>query len=513
MGNFTFSDMKKACKVYEPKGKYAGKIMCAHHATMKTLLNYTGELGSVVNMYYALTFSLLKEGFQVQKFNETMEISSVHQQYYQLVHRQKEELEGKIKAGLASVSQAVADYELAQHDLREYKKFLELDENGEPVLDEKTKKPKLTTNEHTLKTIFVQQVDYHTGDASGGGGAGRLSMEFLRNNNIMPTIVDDFMVMDSKDDLKKDKFKNIATVEKNLLKTKWDAYKKWEKIFLKEVLERYARIRQLVAGREKSIEEYRNWLKPYIARHKLLKEGLESSDSRKSALTSFISSSGRATSSNAINLWIWIAFSIVEFFKADGEMLAKKPVEAYDKYAKELIFNTEWGLNADYPWITEKWVKKKINEIYEDKWMKKDQLYYVFITVDLDRTNMKSASGSELEDGDFNVTSYMLTQNAMLVKLLELKAKQEDFERDVNEFLGITNEMPAESPVTEKKKNPLEQVGSFLSSTGLSMKFFKTGPYERDMQDRLTKFYFKPMAVDYYGKVTSLLKGSMKIGD
>src|SRR3989344_1276464 len=87
-------------------------------------INFTGPVGSSSAIYYSLVFQLGKWEYLRQKASEFLEVSPIHGQYYQLSHKQREELEGRIKTGLASASQAVADMELLLHDMRKYKEFL-----------------------------------------------------------------------------------------------------------------------------------------------------------------------------------------------------------------------------------------------------------------------------------------------------------------------------------------------------------------------------------------------------
>ena len=65
---------------------------------------------------------------------------------------------------------------------------------------------------------------------------------------------------------------DVTQAEATVLKTKNELYKEWKKQFLPAVKERYARIENLAKARKKSIEEYRNWMKPYIVQYKAMKE-------------------------------------------------------------------------------------------------------------------------------------------------------------------------------------------------------------------------------------------------
>ena len=95
-------------------------------------------------MWISFLCWLTNKGYKIQKFDESLEVSPVDSGYYALTQRQKEEMEAKIKHGLESVANTVAEYELLMHDLRRYKEFLKL----------------ITTNdEHALRAIFIDEVD------------------------------------------------------------------------------------------------------------------------------------------------------------------------------------------------------------------------------------------------------------------------------------------------------------------------------------------------------------------
>ncbi|MCK4550921.1 MAG: hypothetical protein KAT91_03125, partial [Candidatus Aenigmarchaeota archaeon] len=186
----------------------------------KIILNPTTAPGGIMGMYYSLMFELPKDNWNPAKPEETIEVSPVHQQYYQLVTAQKEQLEGKIKQGMASISQSIADLELVEHDKRKYDEFQEyLDELKSP--DAKKKREANLR----LKSVFVDQVDFHVGGT--GQGAGRLSLAFMRNNNIMPTVVDDFFRMGSLEDINTGKLQDLPDVERRMLETKFNAYNQW----------------------------------------------------------------------------------------------------------------------------------------------------------------------------------------------------------------------------------------------------------------------------------------------
>ncbi|MBI5347463.1 MAG: hypothetical protein HZB66_02540 [Candidatus Aenigmarchaeota archaeon] len=527
------------------KDAWAGHALFGVPENQWTLINVTGPIGSTASIYYPLVFQLRKWMYNVQMSNEWIEVSPVHQQYYQLTHKQKEDLETRIKSALASVAQSVSDLELLEHDLRKYKEFLDYlhcthsEKTGDvfekPEPDNKKEKEEWKkekrSGEHEMKALFIDQVDFHAGSA--GQGAGRLSMSFMQQQNIMPSIVQDFFEMEGLDDLEKSsRLKNIPTVEKNMLKTKWIAYQEWRRLFDNEIKKRFKNIFRLVESRRSSVVHYREWLRPYIARHRILEEGFQVSGGgggRGTTLTSFVHSSGQAVASNGIIIWAWREYLAPELYRTPGEMTAKARLEGavpWDDWTmKNLIMNKDTGLKAEHTWIDEDWVYKKIKQIDEHRWLDENRPYYSFFDIDYRRTNIKFASGAEIEDADFTVNHFILSQNIVFVKLLEVLAKQDELERYINELIGFpaTGEVKDEKKAIEeakeamkkpkeKEKKPLipasvkEAPQKFFSFFDMGLKFAKAGPYERDLNDRITKSYMKAMAVDRFLPLTGFIK-------
>lgn len=448
-----------------------------------TSLNLTSTPGAVSAVYYSLVFQLGRMDFKVYKVDEAIEVSPVHAQYYQLTMKQKEELEARIKAGLASAAQAVSDYELLKHDERKYLEFKHYFE---------------AKDEHALRAVFIDQVDVHTGEG--------ISMRSIVAR--WPTLIADFMKLkddDTDPDKVKDRLK-ISKAEAIVLVTKNKLYKEWKGIFLSEVDSRLDRIQSLIASRQKSIDEYREWLKPYITRFKLIKQAFEQPASRKAAVSDFVAAGGHAVSSAQVVVWAWKDVQPSEIRRPAPELAALKPIDPYDDFTKrELIWNKYYGLVTDYPWMTKEWVDKKMNEIKNiDKWMAADRYYYTLLEITFDRCNIRLASGGEIEDGVFKVNELWMSQNALLAKLLELKAKQEEMERYVDELLGLKPKPEAGKPLELKKKE------EYKAPWGL--RFFKPKSYESDFDDRIPEYHLSNAAKACYIPVVAYLKNEFKFG-
>ena len=88
-------------------------------------LDFDSSLGKGSGVLLSLIFQLPKWGFDRVKIDETIVVTPVFQQYYQLTIKQKEELEAIIKSSLASIATALSDLEMLRHDLRKYKEFMD----------------------------------------------------------------------------------------------------------------------------------------------------------------------------------------------------------------------------------------------------------------------------------------------------------------------------------------------------------------------------------------------------
>ena len=144
-----------------------GKIVCLGPFEGHTTLDLTAPPGVASGVYYGMVFQLGKWEFKVHKADEAIEVSPVHAQYYQLTLKQKEDLEAKIKSGLGQAAQAIGDFELLKHDERKYQEFLNYHESRD---------------EHSLRAVFIDQVDVHNGDT----GLRQIVQRW-------PTIIADFM--------------------------------------------------------------------------------------------------------------------------------------------------------------------------------------------------------------------------------------------------------------------------------------------------------------------------------
>jgi len=152
--------------------------------------------------------------------------SHLHDEFMQ----RRQQAEQRVKQAMQGIEQLRKNKHLLQHDIRKLRGKVESLRSGE---------------ETTIKGDFIELVD-----SAGGGqqGSAQGSLDFLRNNNIYPSIVADFQEMDSLNDLlsaekKAEKhggepseyqdgpLSNLPENEKAVLKKKYSMYEKWKDLY------------------------------------------------------------------------------------------------------------------------------------------------------------------------------------------------------------------------------------------------------------------------------------------
>ena len=554
-------ELGKDVPASHPKAPHLGLFLCSgptkppgvEGSVNQTIdLNFTGKPGEASSIYYSLFFQLPKWGWNVVKADEWIEVSPTHREYYDRTASTKQMLESTIKTGLAAAAQSVADYELMAHDLRKYKEVLSYFAEGD---------------EHVLRSMFVDQVDIHT-DMPGQP----LSMRAIAPR--WPTIIADFLSLTDEDtDIDKVVKKiNISRAEAVILVTKNKLYMEWKKMFLDAAKTRYQTIRGLVEGRRKSIQEYRNWLKPYIARFRMTRLGGERPNVRADTLKSFVDITGMATFSNEVRLFAWKPFRVAEVRKPGTEVKDDFALYPYDEYTRENLIIGDDGLAKLYPWLRNERVycvdckkfypsgilqcpnprcgslnlinRTLADEIVETEILKSwknmengldpYELYYMFLDFDVFRVGTRLPVG-EIEDITFLIKNFTISQNVLLVKLLELRCREIELEHYIDEMLGMRVEdrkldeiLTADFPQFKETKE-LGEYKKLVKSlrdtsnayTGFLKKmktpkmknlmFLKQGKYERDFKDRITKNYLKPAGAQY-GAIVGFIKSLMGVG-
>lgn len=457
--------------------KWSGKACLVQALDQNIILDLTAPVGTWTGMYYSLMAQLGNWEFNVRKVDESIEVSPMYKGFYEMVMGERQNIEIKVKKVIDDIITHSSDLELLKHDFRRYKEFYEYFD-----FDMKKGKP----DEHSLKAVFIDMVDYHTGE----GAPGRLSMVAMQMNNIFPTIIQDFYQMEKLEDLQeKDRLKNLPNVEKDMLKTKWLAYQEWKNLFGSEVRSRYSRLKELIESKSNMLEKSKEWIKPYMARYKMLKEGFSSEKFRTDRLVNPFGPSSQPTSATSITVWAWKEFPVPEAHKASGELLAlKEDIAKFikvdkdraileDKWTKEnLLLSPKTGLRSKYDFVDSDWIEEKITDIYmKDDWFKarkrinRTYLYYAFLEINFTIWTTRTPTGIELEDINITVRAYWMSRNVLLTKLFEIKAMQEEFENDLDRMLGINIQEKYQAKKDEKTLSEIVRKSGFGDSMANSL--------------------------------------------
>ncbi len=466
-------------------------------------LDLTAPNGALSGQYYSLMFQLGRNGFGVFKIEESIDVSPVFKQYYELTINQKHELEARVKQGLGQIATAIHDYDLISHDLRKYREYMDYytkiergeKESKSKVKEEKEKGEKLKKEgEQTLRSVFIDQVDAHTGDS-------------IAIKNIVqrwPTIIVDFMRLDDEDtDQKKiaEKYQ-ITEAEGSVIATKNKLFLEWrDNLFKPTLKERYQNVLRLMEARKASITNYTEMLKPVIARFKIINEGMDSKGYRNFALRGLFQAGSQAYSIDTTRIWAFMPFAPAEKYKVTRDYLDEIPLRkaGFTKSEiEELVKNGDNGLSKDKPIASALPVEPSIDKIVRRYWPEVEKQYkvklsihdvfaarkrltemflrrsmdivggqarrgtgegaqygstwqfspyFIFLDLPFERAVIKTPNGTEIEDLALNtMTVKNRTQNVIIVTLLEIIAREKQLENYMNNMLG-------EMGVTGKDKN------------------------------------------------------------
>ncbi len=492
--------------------------------------------GQAEIIYLVFLYRLVKWHFVPLKADEWMELNPIHTPPFFTALAAKEKLEQHIKQGLSQVTQATADYELFKNDLRKYDEILS-------YFYESKKEGK----EHVLRSLFVDRVDAHTGE-----GYSMISMA-----RRWPTIITDFIRLKTEDaeDLEKlQKSLNISLAEATVLKTKDRIYEHWKKYFFDDIKERYARIKNLMEAQEKQLNEYANWLKPYVNKYKRIKEISEVKTHFKlneAQVFSYTPFSGLRA-----RLWFYRGFTPEEMGKPFEEVenpvddfvlrWARKFEEKYGvSFVRDLLKPEEIENDDEYDYDN---LRKAIEkyfaivskaEDYTHEIVKyvtvidKRYKYFAFFDIYYEADYMKGSQGPlEMEDIYYHIFPYIVSINVLLVLHLELYAKELRFQRYIEKLIGTKNaEKELEKEIDdifkeaekEEKKRKGEKIKkekekkkkNLLLHQRLRKRYIKwrieklpkydklilrylrkKGPYERLNKERFSKEYATPLGKD-----------------
>ncbi len=478
------------------------------------VIDYTAPMGKCSGLYWSLIFWMLKQDYKIMKVDESMNVTPIHTEIYNLLVGQRERIETQIKSGLASAASAVADYELVYHDYRRYKEIWDYLQQGKE-------------DEHVLRSLFIDRVDAHTGEP----------FSLISMAKRWPTIITDFIRMGSRE-YKGKEWKNIKEImdaldvpsaEATVLKTKNELFKEWKRLFLPEVKNRLARIKALMDARKRSIEEYRKWLRPYVARHKMMKDALEGAPASNLTSPFVVPAFGQAVMATGVRLWAWKPLLKTEPHKPETRRQAgKQIIDPYDDIVKVYKEAIEAKYNVT---ITDDEVKTLIADKlnfsgqHGEPYIHMEDMYFIFLDINIERTIIRMPGGGEIEDMMFNpITTYLLSANALLIHAIEALAMEKQFDEELNELIGVSEEEAMKKIEREEKakEEPTQSKKTFperLSDTGRRIKnffnrfypyFFRSGPYESTMKERVTKIYLVNSGT-MYGEVVNFIKEGMGI--
>ncbi|MBI3412790.1 MAG: hypothetical protein HY051_01775 [Candidatus Aenigmarchaeota archaeon] len=595
------------------------------------LINPTGPLGFISLLYIKTMLQLPKWGYGVYKHIDSFEINPTYREYYAATLATKQDLEGKIKAGLESASRAISDYELLAHDHRKYEDYLTyLNNYGQGMKDlEKARKEKnedgakkaermILEANTSLKAVFIDQVDVHTGEG--------VALKLIVSR--WPNIIVDFMKLEddmtTSEDIVKRLVPKITTAEAVVLATKNKLFTRWKELFRGAVTQRYLNILSLMNARRKSIEQYKKWLRPYIIQHELLQESQEKGGSALGpasgssagqggkSLTHRLKAGAHAMSFHDIAAYAWKPFAPGDMYRASverkeidvkleflgkdtsdrgraedtailqrfglsydnvkgGKFTTNFWLNPYDIVAKVGLYGEKAGSKSgriadggkclvdEYPWIKPKEIEAQAIRLIKDSegqqrnyyntlLLHPDYMYYILWDLIFSRAIISIPQGT-VDDGFVFIKIAFISQNVLLVKLIERWASEQRFDRNVEEVLGLTAidekedidaSITGNMEVEAKKKfsalyekadgkdkgkeekgfdfiksieHRLNELSNGLQIFGMNFQLFKKGPYETNLRDRITRQFSKAFADTYRDEFISWFEDAAKIGD
>ncbi|GEM_PF-879329 len=476
---------------------YPGEGIFAPPFEALKYLDLEFPMGTGSGVYISLMFQLGKWGYARADVKHTIDVSPVYKEYYSLIMDQKEKLEGQVKNGFASLTQAIQDFELIDHDLRKYAEYLkwfrdlerakrDLEEvkkkNDKPKIEEAEKNYK--EKQHIIKAMFIDQVDAHTGES--------VSLRGIAPR--WPTIIADFMDLYDEDVTDKDiqDRLNIPRAEAIILKTKNELYRYWKETFLTNIISRYKRLKQMALARKFSIKDTADDLVPIISRYKSIKDARFDMKGAAEATYNWSRLDAQAIALDEWEVWAWKPFIVKEepfpnvrfaetpislneagFNKEEREQLKKSgtseisfPMPAIpimDRHVRNIMkmIESDHGIKLSVKSVVEcaQDINKRFStpDVYSTRrtgqssavesgprWEFSSQ--YIFLRIPILRYVLKLPNGGMMEDMVFSpMQSFNATQNIIIGHMLEIKAIREKERREIALLLGLETEKLGES--------------------------------------------------------------------
>lgn len=550
-------------------GFIPGEIAHVSPPNAKAQIMIDTPLGKGSGIFFGFLWQMRKLGFHVQKVSEAIEISPVHQQYYQLTVQQKQTLEGQVKSALAGVQTSISDFELLSHDIRRYREFMNYYEDLEKAKKEKNDAD-IQKNNQTLKSLFIDQVDVHSGEG--------VALKLIASR--WPTIIVDFMrIGDSDTDPKKLAAKyGFSEAEGVVLATKNKIFLQWRDLFKEAVMSRYQHLRELVGARSRSIDEYRNMVKPYIMRHKMIREFGETVEGR-GILKSFSwwRPATQAVSLDIAEYWMWKPFAAPELYRPSAQTFDEDipitspklrfPQDLKDNIKENIgrlgnagfknIKSFPTGIEPVDKWVwflkgeMEQYYKKRYNyragldvvDVFEarkrladqyaeySRWDWQPSPYFICLEMPTFRIVVRNPDGTESETfifGDYPQHPMMApldTQNVMVLRQLELILQEKEMENYITDMVGesvggkktediVKEDYPYlhdQEPKTGKKGAPVKKKEFKIKPTKAQMnfKFQRNGPYDAIFMERVAAIMVKEIVASTFAFAKGYLKSAV----
>jgi len=523
---------------YPPeKGMRPGEGINSNPADQNELLDYTTTLGGCTGVYYGLMFQLGKLGFERVKVSEAIFVSPINKGYYDLVLGERERLSQQIKSGLASIAQAYADLELILHDLRKYREYIKLfndikeaeailkqEKDQKKIEDAKKKKERAI---QTLRSIFIDQVDIHTDLPNTP-----ISLRSIASR--WPTIISDFMKLDNEKSPEEIKL-DVSYAEKVVLATKNKLFLSWLEMFENSVKERYARIKELAVARENSIKEYKEMLKPIVARYKMINDMLSSSEGRTRIMKAFFRPDAQAFSMDSMTIWAWKPFAPDEKWKSSREYFDKIPAKeagftdeeievlkknnkldkdgmidalpiepSIDKIVRNIANSIEKEYNIKITALDLFEARRRLLDRFSSSVRGNEPVvwpfspYFIFVEIPMDRTVLVLPNGTQIEDLTIgNLRTYVKTQNIILGHILEIIAKEKTLENYIDSLLG---ELGYDKEGKAKKvKDMLKEEFVFIYGSAEDVEKIFNPPAKKEEKSKKINFDLIKKFLDYFG--------------
>lgn len=517
--------------------RMTGVGICGSPLEMSMLLDFTGPRGSGSNLYYSYVYQVPKWDYNLAKVDEWMEVSPEWAEFHSITIGQKQKIMETIKSGLTSAAAAVTDYDLLSHDLRRYKEILDYFKAG-------------VKDEHVLRSLFVDRVDAHTGEG----------YSIITMARRWPTIITDFISMKEgwtdpekipspKDQIQKIKDElDVSQAEATVLKTKNELFREWKKSFLPVVKERYARIENMVLARKKSIDEYKKWLKPYLVKLQMMREKTEVKPAEFFSNPYTTPGFGQSQALTGVRTWCWKPLVPAELRKPGFEKMRKVTFRDPDdpKGKKTLSYTC---VIDPYDDLVRKWIpeieKKYSLKISDDrarkivlwalgkKWMDLSKMYYVFFDANIMLSLVRTPPPESMEGDNLMVflAGWFMSQNSLLIHIIEMWARERALENYVNEMIGAPEREEKRMAEIEEEFAELMNPPKPERMTGLKgfvsrvnkvkarfrfygEKFFyvfvKRGPYETMFFERISKLFARGMG-GFYGQQVGFIKEKMGV--